>query len=334
MSALTGTVFAAVLTDTTPPVTTATSGPAPNANGWNNTSVTVTLTATDDLSGVDHSEFNLDNTSWTLYSGPTAITTDGLHAFQYRSVDKAGNVETVHTLTVKIDQTPPSTSCAAPDGLWHAADVTIACTASDAGSGLAIATDANFSLTTSVAAGTETATATTNSHQVCDVAGNCTTAGPISALKVDRKPPTITFFSRTPLPNANGWNNTNVVLTWTCADAGSGPAAGSVTQTVSGEGQNRSASGTCADQVGNTASDTQTGINIDRTPPTISLKDGHGHLHCGPDSDNHLQCHGRAVRCGHHEPQWRRSSDNVPEHERARLFTAIPKLGLDGHRHR
>src|SRR5439155_5923507 len=72
-----------------------------------------------------------------------------------------------------VDNTPPQISCASPDALWHAADVSIACTASDGGSGLANAADASFALATSVAAGTETATAQTGTRTVCDVAGKC-----------------------------------------------------------------------------------------------------------------------------------------------------------------
>lgn len=66
------------------------------------------MSATDNLSGVDHSEFNLDNTGWTDYSGPTTITIDGVHIPQYRSVDKAGSVEIARTLSLKIDNTPPT----------------------------------------------------------------------------------------------------------------------------------------------------------------------------------------------------------------------------------
>ena len=70
---------------------------------------------------------------------------------------------------------------------WHADNVALACTASDGGTGLANPADASFSLITSVAAGVENANASTDSRVVCDVAGNCTTAGPIGGNKIDRK---------------------------------------------------------------------------------------------------------------------------------------------------
>ena len=68
----------------------------------------------------------------------------------------------------------------------------------------------------------------------------------------------------------NGWNKTNVTVEWSCTDSGSGVVSSSVTETVSTEGSGQSATGTCTDHAGNTASDTRIGINIDLTKPTIS----------------------------------------------------------------
>jgi hypothetical protein len=87
--------------------------------------------------------------------------------------------------------TPPSIACGSPDNLWHATDVVISCTATEAPSGLANLSDVSFNLTTSVPVGRETSDAFTSTHIVCDVAGNCTTAGPIGPIKMDKKPPTI-----------------------------------------------------------------------------------------------------------------------------------------------
>ena len=89
------------------------------------------------------------------------------------------------------DATAPDVSCGAADGAWHSGDVAIACAASDPGSGLANAANASFTLITHVAIGTDTADAATDSRQVCDNAGNCATAGPITGNKVDKKAPAV-----------------------------------------------------------------------------------------------------------------------------------------------
>jgi len=76
-------------------------------------------------------------------------------------------------------------------------------------------------LTTSVSPGTETANAMTGSQNVCDIAGNCATAGPVGSNKIDKKPPTITITA--PAGGAYALNQT-VTANYTCSDGGSGVA--------------------------------------------------------------------------------------------------------------
>ena len=90
------------------------------------------------------------------------------------------------------------------------------------------------------------------------------------SIKRDATAPTINFVSRTPAVNANGWDNTDVSVNWNCSDALSGSVSPGDSQTISAEGVNLSAAGTCADNAGNTASDTQMGINIDKTAPVLN----------------------------------------------------------------
>ena len=118
------------------------------------------------------------------------------------------------------DVVPPIVTCSASDGMWHAANVALACTASDSGTGLANSSDAWFSLVTAVAAGAEDANASTNSRIVCDVAGNCATAGPISGNKIDRKAPVIIVTA--PAHGAVYQLNQVVNAAYGCSDAGSG----------------------------------------------------------------------------------------------------------------
>jgi Tol biopolymer transport system component len=93
------------------------------------------------------------------------------------------------------DTDAPQIDCGTADDAWHAGNVSIGCTAQDPGSGLADPADAAFSLSTSVPAGTEDASAATGSHQACDLAGNCATAGPIGGNRVDRKAPALALLS-------------------------------------------------------------------------------------------------------------------------------------------
>src|SRR5262249_432929 len=126
--------------DQTSPQTTAVANPLPNTSGWNNTNVTVTLSATDNQSGVDPTESNLNRAGWTPVSGPGAISTQGVHALQYRSVDKASNVESAQQLAVRIDKTSPVVSVTgASQGASYALGnvPTAACNTTDALSGVA-----------------------------------------------------------------------------------------------------------------------------------------------------------------------------------------------------
>ena len=95
-----------------------------------------------------------------------------------------------------------------------------------------------------------------------------------SGINIDKTAPVIAFASRTPA-NTQGWNNTDVTLTWNCTDTGgSGVVTSTVSRTLITEGADQSAIGTCADLAGNTASDTHGSINIDKTAPSVSLVDG------------------------------------------------------------
>jgi hypothetical protein len=122
----------------------------------------------------------------------------------------------------KVDKKAPAASCGAADGYWHTLDVSVACTASDGGSGLAAAGDASFSLSTMTAAGTETADASTGSRQVCDAMGNCATAGPVGGIKVDRKAPAVSIAAPA---NTSYAINQVVSTSYSCGDGGSGLAS-------------------------------------------------------------------------------------------------------------
>jgi hypothetical protein len=93
--------------DTTPPVTTAEATPPRNAAGWNRTDVVVTFTATDDISGVARTEYDLDGAGPKAATGPITISAEGIHTLLYHSIDRSQNVEAAKELIVRIDKTPP-----------------------------------------------------------------------------------------------------------------------------------------------------------------------------------------------------------------------------------
>ena len=100
-----------------------------------------------------------------------------------------------------------------------------------------------------------------------DLAGNTAQAA-FGPVRIDSTPPAIQFLSAAPV-NGAGWSHGPVTVTWTCSDAGSGPVSATVTQTVTGDTVNGSATGTCVDVAGNAASQTRSGIKIDTIPPSI-----------------------------------------------------------------
>jgi 6-phosphogluconolactonase len=103
------------VSDHTPPTTIPTASPDSNSDGWNNSDVTVNLSATDNPggSGVELIQFALagaQNTGWRSVTGNMALLTisaEGTTVLSYFATDRAGIQEAVKTLTIRIDKTPP-----------------------------------------------------------------------------------------------------------------------------------------------------------------------------------------------------------------------------------
>lgn len=91
----------------------------------------------------------------------------------------------------------------------------------------------------------------------------------VDIVGIDNDPPTISA-AATPAANAAGWNNTDVTVSFTCADALSGIASCSPAALVSTEGANQIISGTATDNAGNTAT-AQVSLSIDKTAPVIAV---------------------------------------------------------------
>jgi len=126
--------------DITPPTTTIGLAGTPGSNGWYVSSVTVTLTRTDNVggSGVNYTKYRIDGGSWLTYSAPFSISADGAHTVEFYSVDLAGNTEGTKSSPVKIDKIAPTGSVSVNSGAVYtnSGSVTLALTANDATSGI------------------------------------------------------------------------------------------------------------------------------------------------------------------------------------------------------
>jgi hypothetical protein len=121
-----------------------------------------------------------------------------------------------------------------------------------------------------VPSGTEDSNAATGTKQVCDAAGNCATAGPITGIKVDRLAPSASFaFSgpRTVLKDST------LRVSYSCVDGGSGVQS-CTGDAASGAALDTSTPGihyfhvTSTDAVGNSATRTATYIVSSSSTPS------------------------------------------------------------------
>jgi len=133
-----------VKVDSLPPATSSELSGTAGSAGWWISDATVILSSaentslTADVSGADYTEYRVDGGEWTRYSVPIVISGDGIHTVDYRSVDVAGNGETIKSIEVKIDAAPPVSSVNQIESCWqNSAPFTVSVTASDAPSGVA-----------------------------------------------------------------------------------------------------------------------------------------------------------------------------------------------------
>ncbi len=227
------------------------------AGTWTKQAVTVTFSCTDDVSGVASGYPTGGKTIDTAASGTMVTGT---------CRDNAGNESSLSFGPVKIDLTGPQvvfgTPSPAPNASgWNNTDVTVPYTVTDADSGVQTGSG-------SVVLSSEGASVT-GTISVSDLVGNSATFT-TPAVKIDKTLPLVTIVAQTPVPNANGWNNTAVTVTFACTDALSGVAAQPSAITLSANGANQTAQGQCADLAGNIGTASRS-VNIDMQAPVVTI---------------------------------------------------------------
>ncbi|MEW6608964.1 MAG: hypothetical protein AB1414_16210 [bacterium] len=104
-------------------------------------------------------------------------------------------------------------------------------------------------------------------YYAVDNAGNVESTKSL-VINIDKAPPTITV-SVSPEPNSDGWNNTDVIVSFAAQDDLSGVSTVTEPINVTTEGASQTIRGEATDLAGNSASVAVT-LNIDKTPPTIT----------------------------------------------------------------
>src|SRR5207249_1423606 len=113
-----------------------------------------------------------------------------------------------------------------------------------------------------------------SSTGTCQNLADNTTSNAQTGINIDKTPPTLSFGTATPVANANGWNNTNVSVSFTTADSLSGvdtTAPSTSPLVLSTEGAAVTGTVTVTDKAGNTATFTSNAFKIDKTAPTVTI---------------------------------------------------------------
>jgi hypothetical protein len=275
--------------DTVKPVTTAGLTGIMGGNNWYTSVVTVTLSATDTLSGVESTWYKIDAGFWTFYSVPFTVSSNGEHMVQYYSLDHAGNQEITKSVTFKIDTIAPTTTHTLQGLLgsqgWYVTNVTVTLIANDVTSGVNytkyklntgnwivytgsffVTTDGNYTLY----------------YYSVDLAGNIETTKQTSFRILHDVTPPVTTHSFSGTMGENNWYVSNVTVTLSANDDSAGVNftmykldAGAWTTYIGSFYVTEDASHTLyyysVDKVGNREENKSVVLKIDQTAPTITL---------------------------------------------------------------
>jgi hypothetical protein len=246
--------------DATAPEASAAATALPNVNGWYKSNVIVRFSGTDATSGI------------ASCSGNVTVAAEGSNQSSAAGVctDKAGNVSApVKASGINIDRTAPTVagmrSPKANGAGWNNNTVTVTFSATDSASGVDAAS-CGAPVTLSTDGFGQTATGHCE-----DRAGNIGSAS-VTGINLDTLAPHVTA-TASPAPNVNGWNNTNVTVSFSGTDSmsGSGLAGCGAAVLIAAEGAGVASAGTCSDIAGNTSKVATASTNLDKTNPSGTI---------------------------------------------------------------
>jgi hypothetical protein len=227
----------------------------PDANGWYNHPVTVTVTGSDAAPGS-----GLASCTTVSYAGPNS----GSATVSGTCRDNAGNVSAPQSLGLKYDGTPPTITPAPARGAdsngWYNHAVAVTFNGSDGTSGIDSCSSGSYS-------GPDSGSASV-SGTCRDVAGN--TASASFGLQYDATAPSVTGAATDRPPDVDGWYNHQVVVTFAGSDATSGIASCDAVAYSKPDDPTAAVAGRCRDVAGNVSAPGSFGLKYDSTPPKLT----------------------------------------------------------------
>jgi outer membrane protein assembly factor BamB len=99
--------------DATAPLTQAVASGTVGTNGWYRGPVQLSLSASDNLSGVANLYYTVDGGGTQTFSAPFTVSAAGAHTIIFWSRDQANNSEQPHSLAINVDGSAPAITAAA-----------------------------------------------------------------------------------------------------------------------------------------------------------------------------------------------------------------------------
>ena len=210
----------------------------------------------------------------SLISGPNASDGIGEQTASCSYTDAGGLLASASVTYNIVDPSPPAIGYvlnpASPDGSngWYTSSVILTWTVTEGESPSSLAKTGcvDQNITTDQAETQYSCSATSAGGSAAQVT---------VSIKRDGTIPTING-AATPAANSNGWNNTDVTVSFTCSDNLSGVVSCEADH-VLGEGAGQSVTGAASDDAGNSNTATVSNINVDKTAPTVALVGGPAH---------------------------------------------------------
>jgi hypothetical protein len=274
--------------DRTPPQTWANLSGTIGLAPWYVTPVTVTLSASDDRSGVASIHIRVDGGPWSSYYWPVTISDEGKHTVEFYTTDIAGNDGSVEKIEFAIDISAPQTTATVTGTLggdgWYRTPVTVALNASDKGSGVASIQVRNDGGNWTPYAGPFDVSADGRhrvEYRATDSLGNTEAPSNVSFL-IDTQAPVVTH-SVTGTLGSSGWYTSPVSVS--LGPVGAPGSLSYISYSMDGAGWNTYAGPFTVDEgrhtlsyqahyaYGNMGPLESFALNVDLTPPTVVRTD-------------------------------------------------------------